>query len=389
MNLENYIESQYREIYPYLNIEFIDLYKCFKSQKLQEIFATIHHLCVENYKLMNQRLPTGEYGDHFWADPSRKLILAIDTALDMQRTLKDSEYAFEIVDYYNEVFKKSGEFLSSSGGSQMPPNMEKIEIYYIMPIIIPANTIKINSGHSGKNIELRLIGEGSYAQVFSFFDNYYNRKFVLKRAKKDLNEKEVTRFKQEFEQMNSLSSPYVVEVYKYENDTNEYIMEFMDCTLYKYIEKNNSKLTQNDRKLMANQILRAFRYIHSKGLLHRDISPKNILLKKYDDVSVIKVSDFGLVKVPDSNLTTINTEFKGSFNDPRLLTEGFCNYGILHETFAITRIIYFVMSGKTKIGNIKDTNLSSFVNKGLSANLSERFQSVDEMMIAVKELYFQ
>lgn len=389
MNLENYIESQYREIYPYLNIEFIDLYKCFKSQKLQEIFATIHHLCVENYKLMNQRLPTGEYGDHFWADPSRKLILAIDTALDMQRTLKDSEYAFEIVDYYNEVFKKSREFLSSSGGSQMPPNMEKIEIYYIMPIIIPANTIKINSGHSGKNIELRLIGEGSYAQVFSFFDDYYNRKFVLKRAKKDLNEKEVTRFKQEFEQMNSLSSPYVVEVYKYENDTNEYIMEFMDCTLYKYIEKNNSKLTQNDRKLIANQILRAFRYIHSKGLLHRDISPKNILLKKYDDVSVIKVSDFGLVKVPDSNLTTINTEFKGYFNDPRLLTEGFCNYGILHETFAITRIIYFVMSGKTRIGNIKDTNLSSFVNKGLSANLSERFQSVDEIMIAVKELYFQ
>lgn len=386
MNLENYIESHHREINPYLNIEFIDLYKCFKPQKLQEIFATIHHLCVENYKLMNQRLPTGEYGDHFWADPSRKLILAIDTALGMQRTLKDSEYAFEIVDYYNEVFKKSGEFLSSSGGSQMPPNMEKIEIYYTMPIIIPANTIKINSGRSGKNIELRLIGEGSYAQVFSFFDGYYNRKFVLKRAKKDLNEKEVTRFKQEFEQMNSLLSPFVVEVYRYENDTNEYIMEFMDCTLDKYIEKNNSKLTQNDRKLIANQILRAFRYIHSKGLLHRDISPKNILLKKYDDVSVIKVSDFGLVKVPDSNLTTINTEFKGCFNDPRLLTEGFCNYGILHETFAITRLIYFVMSGKTRIDNIKDTNLSSFVNKGLSANLSERFQSVDEMMIAVKEL---
>ena len=132
--------------------------------------------------------------------------------------------------------------------------------------------------------------------------------------------------------------------------------------------------------------MRAFRYIHSKGLLHRDISPKNILLKKYDDVSVIKVSDFGLVKVPDSNLTTINTEFKGYFNDPRLLTEGFYNYGILHETFAITRLIYFVISGKTRIDNIKDVKLSSFVNKGLSTNLSERFQSVDEMIIAVKEL---
>lgn len=386
MNIENYIESQYREIYSDLNIEFIELYKCFRSQKLQEIFATIHHLCVENYKLMNQRLPTGENGDYFWADSSRKLILAIDTALGMQRTLKNSEYAFEIVDYYKEVFKKSGEFLSSSGGSRMPPNMEKIEIYYTMPIILPANTIKIKSGHSEKNIELKLIGEGSYAQVFSFFDDYYNKKFVLKRAKKDLNEKEVNRFKQEFEQMNSLLSPFVVEVYRYENDTNEYIMEFMDCTLDKYIEKNNSKLTQNDRKIIVNQILIAFRYIHSKGLLHRDISPKNILLKEYDDVSVIKVSDFGLVKVPDSNLTTINTEFKGYFNDPRLLTEGFCNYGILHETFAITRLIYFVISGKTRIDNIKDVKLSSFVNKGLSTDLSERFQSVNEMIIAVKEL---
>lgn len=386
MNIENYIESQYREIYSDLNIEFIELYKCFKSQKLQEIFATIHHLCVENYKLMNQRLPTRGNGNYFWADPSRKLIFAIDIALSMQRTLKNSEYAFEIVDYYKEVFRKSEEFLSNSRGSQIPPNMEKIEIYYRMPILLPVNTIKIGSGLSEKNIELKLIGEGSYAKVFSFFDDYYNRKFVLKRAKKHLNEKEVKRFKQEFEQMNSLSSPYIVEVYRYKNDTNEYIMEFMDCTLYDYIQKNNSKLTQGDRKLIVNQILRAFRYIHSKGLFHRDVSPKNILLKKYDDVNVIKVSDFGLVKVPDNNLTTINTEFKGYFNDPRLLTEGFYNYGILHETFAITRLVYFVMSGKTRIDNIKDVNLSSFVNKGLSVNLSERYQSVDEIINAVKKL---
>ena len=252
--------------------------------------------------------------------------------------------------------------------------------------MLPTNAIKINSGILEKNVALKLIGEGSYAQVFSFFDDYYNRKFVLKRAKKDLSEKEVNRFKQEFEQMNSLLSPYVVEVYRYENDTNEYIMEYMDCTLDKYIEKNNASLTNNDRKLIVNQILRAFKYIHSKKLLHRDISPKNILLKKYDDVNVIKVSDFGLVKVQDSHLTTINTEFKGYFNDPSLVTEGFQSYGILHETFALTRLVYFVMSGKTRMDNIKDVNLSSFVKKGLSANLSERYQNVDEIISAVRVL---
>lgn len=386
MNIDNYLESQYREIYPHLNIEYIDLYKCFELQKLQEIFATIHHLCVENYKLMNQRLPTGKFGDHFWAEPSRELILAINTALGMQRTLKNTEYAFEIDDYYREVFAKSEEFLSASHGSQIPPNMKKIEIYYTMPIMLPTNAIKINSGILEKNVALKLIGEGSYAQVFSFFDDYYKRKYVLKRANKNLSEKEIERFKKEFYEMNSLSSPYVVEVYRYEDDTNEYIMEYMDCTLDKYIEKNNAILTNNDRKSIVNQILRAFKYIHSKKLLHRDISPKNILLKKYDDVNVIKVSDFGLVKAPDSHLTTINTEFKGYFNDPSLVTEGFQSYGILHETFALTRLVYFVMSGKTRMDNIKDVNLSSFVKKGLSVNLSERYQNVDEIISAVRVL---
>lgn len=386
MDLEKYIETQYREIVEYINIEFIDLYECFKSEKLQKIFSTIHHLMVENYKLMNQRLPTREYGAHFWAEPSRELLLAINVVTGMHRALKNTIFSFSFDEYYKKIIKESEGFLSNSGGSEIPPNMEKIEIYYTMPILLPTNTIKIDSGLLEKNIELKLIGEGSYAKVFSFFDDFYNRKFVLKRAKKDLNEKEVKRFKQEFEQMSSLSSPYIVEVYRYKNDSNEYIMEFMDCTLYEYIKKNNSKLTQSDRRLIINQILKAFRYIHSRGLFHRDVSPKNILVKKYDDVNVIKVSDFGLVKVPDNQLTTINTEFKGYFNDPRLQTEGFYNYGILHETFAITRLVSFVMSGKTRTDNIKDVNLSAFVKKGLSVNLSERYQSIDEMINAVKKL---
>ena len=76
---------------------------------------------------MNQRLPTGEFGNHFWAEPSRELILAINTALGMQRTLKNTEYAFEIDDYYREVFAKSEGFLSASGGSQIPPNIKKLK----------------------------------------------------------------------------------------------------------------------------------------------------------------------------------------------------------------------------------------------------------------------
>jgi Protein tyrosine kinase. len=53
--------------------------------------------------------------------------------------------------------------------------------------------------------------------------------------------------------------------------------------------------------------------------LHRDICLKNILIKLFDDVKVIELSDFGLVKIPDSELTSINTDYKGCFNDAELI----------------------------------------------------------------------
>ena len=160
----------------------------------------------------------------------------------------------------------------------------------------------------------------------------------------------------------------------------------MDSTLQKYIENNNSTLTRENRKSIINQILRAFEYIHSKDLLHRDISPKNILIKEYEDINVIKIADFGLVKVSNSELTTVNTEMKGYFNDPDLVTEGFCNYGILHETYALTKIVYFVMTGRTNTTNIKNQAISTLVRNGLSVDKKERYQSVEELKNAVKLL---
>ncbi|MDD3404196.1 MAG: protein kinase family protein [Hespellia sp.] len=219
-------------------------------------------------------MPTNEYGAHFWAEPSRSLIKSITILRGLQRTLKDSGYAFELDSYYENIVTQSEEFLSESGGSQLPANMKKIELYYTLPIIHKLDAISIGNEHEKQRYaNLKLIGEGSYAQVFSYWDPFYNRKFVLKRAKKELNEKELERFKQEYEQMKNLSSPYVTDVFFFDDVKNEYIMEYMNFTLDKYYEKYNSQLSKEDKKGIAGQILRAFKYIHSKGLLHRDISP--------------------------------------------------------------------------------------------------------------------
>lgn len=388
MNIENYIESQYRELLScsQINAEYSDLYKSFRNQKLREILMTLHHDLVGLFRTMNERLPTGEHEAHFWAEPSRDLIKRIEMIFGLVSSLKGTPLAFQIDPYYLDLLTRCRDFLSSSGGSSLPPNMAKVELYYTLPIFLPLSSITISHKQQDFTFDLKLIGSGSYANVYKYKDTFYNRPFILKRAKKELTDKEVARFKREFDVMNGLSSPYILEVYCYNPDKNEYIMEYMDYTLDGYIAAHNSTLTIIQRKGIAQQILRAFDYLHSKGHLHRDISPKNILIKEYDDTLVVKLSDFGLVKIPDSTLTTVNTEFKGYFNDPALVVEGFNTYGIVHETYALTRVIYFVMTGKTNTEKITNQNLRAFVEKGLNPDKTKRFQNIRDMISAFKTI---
>lgn len=65
LKVNNYIEKTYRELSPYQKLEYKHLYQAFKNSKLQEIFSTLHHLLIHNYKAMNTRLPTRESTAHF------------------------------------------------------------------------------------------------------------------------------------------------------------------------------------------------------------------------------------------------------------------------------------------------------------------------------------
>lgn len=386
MNLDNYIEGIYRDMQSSLKEDYVDLYSFFDDERLQYIFSTIHTDMMAELKSMNTRLPTREYEAHFWADSSRILLSAIELLEDLFRKLKKTKYEFIIDEYYEAVIKKCNTFLSPRYGSTIPAHMDKIELYYTIPIIKQLNVINIENPDIQNTATLKLIGEGSYAHVYTYVDQFYNKQYVVKRAKKNLTEKEIQRFKQEYEELKQLSSPYIVEVYRYNDDKKEYIMEYMDYTLCDFIEKNNSTLDKMKRKSIGFQIIRAFQYIHSKNLLHRDISPNNVLIKKHDDIEVIKVSDFGLVKIPNSDLTSLQTEVKGCFNDPNLHVIGFSNYSMVHETYALTRLLYFVMTGKTNCSKISDGKLQKFVQRGMHSDESKRYQTLSELYDEFKNL---
>ncbi len=198
---------QYRELREKgFNAEFSDLYKTIEHSKLREIITTLHFYLTSLFRTMNERLPTGEYGAHFWAAQSRDLISI-----------------------------------------------------YVKPIFKTSKSIVIKNANKDRVYDIKQIGEGSYANVYKYKDTFYNRNFIIKRAKKDLSEKELLRFKREYEEMKELSSPYILEVYRYLEDKNEYIMEYMDYTLDSYIAKSNTKLSDFQRKGIAQQVLRAFK----------------------------------------------------------------------------------------------------------------------------------
>ena len=196
--------------------------------------------------------------------------------------------------------------------------------------------------------------------------------------------------RQEFDVLKSLHSPYLIDVFSYNSEKNEYTMEYMDETIFDFIGHysgpEKDELPLKKRKIIIGQICRGFAYIHSKGLLHRDISLTNVFIKHYEDADVVKIGDFGLVKLPESNLTSLQSDLKGSLNDPDLINVGFSNYEMCHEIFALTRLCTFVLTGTATVQSLSDGTIKQFWEKGTSLKREQRFKSVAEVWSAVQKI---
>lgn len=367
-------------VYSEDNLEYEFIYANCPDAELRILLATIHHELIRLLELMNGRLPTGDYPAHYWANESRELLGVIDIVNTLEAGLRGSSNAFRVCDYYRDRIKELRPNLRPSGGSEIPPHTEAIELYFTEPIFVLSNSVTVNTpSRELVSYQLKSLGEGSYAKTYRYKDKFYGINIVIKRAKDGLSDKELERFEREYKTISELNSPYVVEVYRYNRGAREYFMECMDYTLEEFIARSNNKISNKMRLSISRQIIRAFHYVHSKQILHRDISPRNILIKEFDDTVVVKLSDFGLVKLPESNLTSDGTEFKGTYNDPELRRIGFVNYNMKHEIYAITLVLYYVMTGRSRIDNIKDFKIKTFVDGGTISDASRRYSDIGEL----------
>ena len=223
--------------------DFLGLYTAIPNKDLQTLFAVYHTQLNMWFTTLNSDLRI-EYdeegnrlyrGGYFHAQDSRDLLSVMD-AIDQLRTkCRGTEYAFEICDSYADAIRRCRRFVVKSGGSTIPEGFSFIEIVDLSPIFQLENGIAILQDKQTIYRNLKSIGEGSYAHVFSYIDPTYSIPIVLKRARQNLDNKELARFRQEYEVLKSLHSPYIIEVYAYNDTTHEYTMEYMDETIYKFI----------------------------------------------------------------------------------------------------------------------------------------------------------
>lgn len=376
IRMDVFLRQKIEEFYLEQEIRTTELYDFVANQELKYLFAVLHQEFNRLFRFMYSKEKTNM---HYNADQSRDLLRYIKLYRDMKHVLKGTGNDFKLNEKYVELINMSENFLQESGGSTIPDDLIHISLVEYEPIFEFDNTIEVKNIKDKLSYSIKLIGEGSYAKVFKYKDEFYDKDFIIKRAKSDLNDKELIRFKKEFTIMKELRSPYVLEVYKYDEENNQYFAEYANETIYDYIHRNNDKISLHERKYIIYQIFKAFSYIHSRGYLHRDISLTNVLLIHYDDVIVAKISDFGLVKDENNNLTSLFSEVKGSLNDSNLAVIGFGNYSIEYETFALTRLIMFILTGKTNLDKVKEKNVREFVLKGLDQDVKNRYKNISEM----------
>jgi beta-lactam-binding protein with PASTA domain len=162
----------------------------------------------------------------------------------------------------------------------------------------------LSSPLDGRYRMLSSLGSGGMADVYLARDESLGRLVAVKVLKERLaaDHEFVERFRIEAQAAASLNHPSIVAVYDRgrAGESPYIVMEYVEGESLKQRVRREGRLAPDDAAAMALAVLNALRVAHEAHIVHRDITPANVLIDKDGRV---KVTDFGIARMPDSALT--------------------------------------------------------------------------------------
>jgi len=260
---------------------------------------------------------------------------------------------------------------------------------------------------------LEKLGEGGMGVVYKAEDTKLDRQVALKFLPKGLetHEQERSRFLQEAKAASALNHPNICNIHSLgEHEGQQFIdMEFVDgVTLREKIRSTQPSV--NDVISYAIQIGEALHEAHSKGIVHRDVKPENIMVNTKNQ---IKVMDFGLAKLKGSlkltkTSSTVGTlaymapeQIQGGEVDARsdIFSFGIVMYEMLSRGQRPFRgehdaaIMYSIVNEEPEPIQKYREEISSeclhILNRALEKDPGERYQSINDMLIDLRRLMKQ
>ena len=255
---------------------------------------------------------------------------------------------------------------------------------------------------------LEVLGTGGMAVVYKARCHRLNRLVAIKILKDEYarDEEFRRRFHAEGEAVAMLSHPNIVQVYDVSSteNANFIVMELIDgISLKQYMEKKGV-LNWRETLHFAMQIAKGLEHAHSRGIVHRDIKPHNVMVLKNGSV---KVMDFGIARVMNKS-NTLTKEALGSVHyiSPEQAKGGYTDNR--SDLYSLSVVMYEMMTGRppydgesavaVAIQHINGgaampsslnpnipTGLEEIIMKGMALDVKDRYTSATEMLQDMEE----
>jgi len=204
---------------------------------------------------------------------------------------------------------------------------------------------------------IALIGEGGFGEVFEAEqDEPVKRRVALKLIIPGMNTREViARFAAERQALALMAHPNIARVFDAGATASGrpyFVMELVKgVPISSYCDEE--RLTLRERLALFEQVCQAVQHAHTKGVIHRDLKPGNVLVSQQDGVAVVKVIDFGIAKAISGRLTeqSLLTEQHRPLGTPMYMSpeqaSGSSDIDTRTDVYSLGALLYEMLTGTT------------------------------------------